>query len=221
MTDIVRSHGHVGYAHDSIRLLLRKRGISHFHNRGEEPDRQDHREYRTSWQYSDGLGRARLTKTEAELEPGFVASGWTICPQGEAPRTRYDSFTSSTEAFEPPPSNTPVTVSYLDVLGRPTEVYPPATVEHGITHTLTQYFPFETWVFDERDTKENTNLYPAVTKVDGQGRVREIIKHNDLDGSLNATALTWTVDYNTLGSIVGLPIQREIREDTDTITCSG
>jgi YD repeat-containing protein len=62
-------------------------------------------------------------------------------------------------------------------------------------------------VYDERDTydgrvfKEKTWLYPASTLVDGLGRVRQIVKHNDIEGEFKK--LTWNVEYDTAGNITG------------------
>ncbi len=39
------------------------------------------------------------------------------------------------------------------------------------SYVATTYLPFETRVYDELDTTEENWLYPAITKVDGQGRV--------------------------------------------------
>ncbi|MCP4607077.1 MAG: RHS repeat protein, partial [Proteobacteria bacterium] len=158
-------------------------------------------EYRTAWQFSDGLGRGRLTKTEAEAEHGYIGSGWSrLSPRGSATHV-YDSFASTFNGLEAAPSKAPVTKSYMDALGRAVDVYPPATEDYGLTHTHTKYKTFETWVYDERDIVEGTWLYPAVTKVDGLGRVREILKHNDVGGKF--TKLTWNVEYNPMGSITG------------------
>ena len=156
---------------------------------------------RTSYLYTDGLGRARLAKAEAEQPHGYIGTGWQrLSPRGSATHV-WDSFFSSHAGLEAAPGFAPVTVIYYDALGRAEQVFPPATGD-GPTYTLTEYFPFETRVYDERDTSEGTWLYPAISRVDGQGRVREIAKYNDYDGAFRE--FRWTVSYDALGAIVGI-----------------
>jgi RHS repeat-associated protein len=158
----------------------------------------------TSYSYSDGQGRTRLVKTQAEKElGGWIGSGWSrLSPRGGATQV-YDSFTSSFPGFEPAPTFAPFTKSTFDGQGRAMEVTPPAT-EHVATYTKTQYLPFETRVYDERDSMETPEKrwnYPANTIVDGLGRVRQIVKHNDIDGVFKK--LVWNVEYDTAGNIIG------------------
>jgi RHS repeat-associated protein len=157
--------------------------------------------YRTGWSFSDGLGRARLSKVEAEAPHGFVGSGWAQMSRRGQPTHAYDSFASATPDFEPAPPSTAATVQSYDLLGRALETYPPQ-VGPEATYTKTVYLPWETRVFDERDTSEGTWLYPAVTRVDGQGRVVDILKHNDYDGLF--TELHWQVAYDGRGSITSI-----------------
>ena len=154
--------------------------------------------YATSYVYADGLGRKRLTKAEAEAPHFFVASGWQdLSPRGAATHT-YQSFSSADAGFEQPPDSTPVTVDYFDALDRKVKSFPPDS-GYGATYSSTIYLPFETFVYDERDTFEQTWRYPAITRVDGQGRTREITKYND--GPTDRITLTWEVGYDPTGNI--------------------
>jgi RHS repeat-associated protein len=157
--------------------------------------------YRKSWTYTDGLGRKRLVKVKAEEPYKYIASGWTDFSSQGTVTHAYKNFSSSTSLFEGVPSFTFYTESYFDLAGRAVKIFPPQT---GLvsTYTITQYLPFETRVYDERDTSEGTWLYPATTLTDGLGRVRQIIKHNDVDGAF--ATLTWDVGYDTVGNITSI-----------------
>ncbi len=150
------------------------------------------------WLYADGWGRQRLVKAQAEAPFGLVASGFTELSARGGEVATYRPFASAVVGFEAPPTNTPVTRTELDVLGRPVRVFPPAT-EEGLTHTFTQYLPFEIRVYDERDTSEGIYSYPAVSRVDGLGRPVEVVKHNDYDDVF--TELVWRAGYNAAGEI--------------------
>jgi RHS repeat-associated protein len=157
--------------------------------------------YRTSYHHSDALGRARMTKTPNDAGDGYVASGLVVFGSGEKETLKYAEFASSTADIEPPPPSTPVTITFFDALGRDTRVVPPGTG----TYLMTRYLPFETHVFDEEDTTEASWLYPAITRFDGAGRVRETIKYNDLrpasGGDRARTELRWTFGYDALGNL--------------------
>jgi RHS repeat-associated protein len=86
------------------------------------------------------------------------------------------------------------------------------------SYTATTYLPFETRVYDELDTTEENWLYPAITKVDGQGRVVEILKHNDYEGQF--TQLKWAVSYDPLGNITSIldPKANQHRYEYDTLS---
>lgn len=155
-------------------------------------------ETRSSWMYTDGAGQTRQTKAEAEDDLRYIASGWQVLSSQGKPIFVYDAFPTKRLGLEPAPQGVPYTESFYDAVGRATKLYPTPT-DYGRTYTLTQYLPLETRVYDERDTFEGTWSYPAITKVDGLGRVTDIIKYNDVDG--RRTQLKWTVGYDTAGNI--------------------
>jgi RHS repeat-associated protein len=160
--------------------------------------------YRNVWHYSDGLGRERLKKIPGATPGTYIATGWAeLSPIGEQAYD-YEEYASTQLGLEPPPTGTPVIESTYDALGRMIMVYPPATGGPR-TYSKTEYLPSETRVFDEEDTSEQTWLYPAITRTDGLGRVREIVKYNDYRASAGASAeraeLKWVFQYNESGSV--------------------
>ena len=157
--------------------------------------------YQSSVEFIDGLGRTRLIKGQAE-DGKILAGGWqTFTPQGKT-KASYDSFVAfkALYEFESAPGNAPVTRSTYDILGRPLSVTPPAVGGTTLPTRMLYPRPWETRSFDERDAQEQNESYPAISQVDGLGRVSRIIKYNDLgDGS--PTPLVWGIGYDTLGNI--------------------
>ena len=164
--------------------------------------------YHKTWSYTDGLGRPRLTVTQAEAPHGYVASGWQEYSSRGAAVRSFEPFAMTTASFAAPPVSTPVTLAKLDALSRPMEVHPPQV--GAATYSRTLYLPFETHVFDEGDSLEaegdNPWCFPAVSRVDGQGRVVGITKHNDsVAGTCSGRlVLPWQVSYDALGNIAGI-----------------
>jgi RHS repeat-associated protein len=157
--------------------------------------------YHSAWTYSDGAGRARQTKETAEAPHGFVASSWTHLSARGKPVLVYDSFSSPLHRFEEPPTGVPVTVTYLDALGRAVEIEKPATDRlPGGGRVITQYFPFETRAYTEKESTLRQMQNPEITRVDGLGRIREVEKYNDMWGEQQR--LRWRIGYNTRGDIV-------------------
>jgi RHS repeat-associated protein len=155
--------------------------------------------YKSSWIYSDGFGETRLTKTEAEQPFSYIGSGWKDYTKRNSVNRAYDPFSSWSEQFEKPGRTTPYTESKYDILGRVVELFPPSTAAYGRTSIITKYLPFETRVYDEQDTFYKDWSYPAITRIDGAGRVREIIKHKSYNGG--PIPLRWRADYNPAGSL--------------------
>lgn len=158
--------------------------------------------YTSEHTYSDGLGRTRLTKRAAEAAFGYVGSGWVrYSSRGEVSHS-YDSFASSALGVEAPPPSTAVTTTYRDAQSRTVATELPATATLPAHMTETRYQPFEVLEFNERDTSTQTFLYPAVSRFDGQGRLRETEKYNDVGGT--RTRLLWRIGYDALDRITSL-----------------
>jgi RHS repeat-associated protein len=161
--------------------------------------------YRNVWHYSDGLGRARLAKVAGAAPGTYIATGWIEYSPSGAEANHFEEYATTSLGLEPPPATTPRTESTYDALGRIIDVFPTATGGGGRTFFRTRYLPFETHVFDEEDTSEGTWLYPSITRTDGQGRIRDIVKYNDYatapGGSRLRTELKWSFRYNDSGSV--------------------
>ncbi|MGE5788047.1 MAG: toxin TcdB middle/N-terminal domain-containing protein, partial [Myxococcales bacterium] len=160
------------------------------------------RQYRTSYTYTDGLGRTRLTKQEAESRLGYVASGWTRLSPGASTTHACQAFATNVLGYELPPDATPCTRNYYDEQGRSVVVVLPAVVGQPQARTSTQYLPYETRAYSERDNAEGTLNFPAITRIDGQGRVREIEKTNQV-GQTKQTML-WQASYYASGELASL-----------------
>lgn len=155
--------------------------------------------YRTSYDFSDALGRPRLHKERAGQ--GFVASGFkTFTSNGES-KQDYQPFASSNNAFEAPPIGVPRTETLRDAIGRVLEEQLPVTDQQGASVVVRQYLPFETRVFDERDSTEGTLTFPVSTRFDGMRRVREVERKNQV--GVNLTTLKWKFNYDARGLVRG------------------
>ena len=153
--------------------------------------------YRDVYDFTDGLGRSRLHKVQAEQ--GYVASGFqTLSSHGEATRS-FKEFRSSNAGFEPAPPTVPHTEVYRDALGRVLREQLPVTPQQGVSFVQRQYLPFETRRFDERDSTEGSFTYPTITRFDGLRRIREVEKKNQQGA--NVVTLKWALTYDARGSI--------------------
>jgi RHS repeat-associated protein len=164
------------------------------------------RAYRSKYSYSDGLGRTRLTKASGDAAGTYIASGWVEYGARGGEARRYKELGATGPELEAPPAGAAFTESSYDALARPVKVYPPQTGA-ARTYSLTRRYPLETQVFDEEDTAEGTWGYPAITRVDGLGRVAEIVKYNDYRSSQGTTRaraeLRWAFAYDPLGNVTG------------------
>lgn len=156
--------------------------------------------YHTTLTYSDGLGRLRQQKDQAEAPIGWVGSGWVEHSSRGAPAMIYDSFASGSDAFERPPAATSVAVNYRDSRGRVVRALEPATSDlPGGGETVTQFFPFETRSYNERESTEGDFSNPEITRQDGLGRTVEVEKYNQTtDGQQR---LRWRMKYDVRDQI--------------------
>jgi|GEM_PF-3298505 len=169
-----------------------------------------------SWSFTDGLGKTRLSIQQAEDPHRLVASGWKdYTSLGQDARV-YRGYTVTSPTLQQPPSGTPSTRTYYDLMGRPIKVYPPK-VEDGASKASgafieQRYYPFETHVFNEKDVAEGNYKYPEISRTDGLGRVVEVIKHNDIDGKF--TELSWKFNYDAFGKILGFsdPLGKDVNK---------
>ncbi len=157
--------------------------------------------YHTTLAYTDGAGRARQQKQQAEAPLGWVASGWSVLSARGEPVVAFDNFASSSEKFELPSATTPRSTSYRDPRGRVVRGSLPATEDlPDGGEIVTQFFPFETRSYNERESTEGDFSNPEITRFDGLGRVVEVEKYNDTtDGKQR---LRWRVQYDARGDIV-------------------
>jgi RHS repeat-associated protein len=154
--------------------------------------------YRTTIEYRDGLGRPRLAKLAAE-NGTFVGSGYRILSRsGQAIQT-YSPFFSTNDQFEAPPAGTPYATTDYDAVGRRTLERGPATADVSFTVRATEYRPFETREYSERDSSEGTFSYPTISRVDGLGRKVEVEKSNQ--SSTGTTISRWTLGYDERGNL--------------------
>lgn len=162
---------------------------------------EDSGRYHSSWSYSDGMGRVRQEKSAAEDPYGFIASGWFNYSRRGSPTARFESFVTRSLGLEEPPSGTPVARFQADGLGRVTRSERPPTADlPGGSWALTEYYPFETRAYSERESTLGELKHPTITRVDGQGRVVEMNKLN-VQGA-EEQQLTWKVGYDGRGSII-------------------
>jgi RHS repeat-associated protein len=159
--------------------------------------------------YIDGAGRTRQTKTHAEAAlGGYVASAWSdLNAQGRAART-FETFGTSSPDIELPAATLGFDDSTYDALGRMVlRSIVPREAGGARTTVLTRILPSETQVFDERDVAEGTWVYPAISRTDGLGRVRETVKYNDVaavpGGAKTKTELRWTFRYDARDHLQG------------------
>jgi RHS repeat-associated protein len=164
------------------------------------------RRYQSVWQYMDAGGQKRLTKAQNDRGDGYIASGFASKSAAGNEVVRYKDFASAALGIEPAPAGTPVEEIFHDAVGRVVRIVPVSTGGRS-TFTTTTYLPMEVRAFDEQDTAEGTWLYPAITRVDGLGRVRQTVRYNDYrasDGTARVrTELAWTYMYDPLGNVVG------------------
>lgn len=156
----------------------------------------------TSYQYSDGTGRQRLVKTQAEAPLHWVGSDWTVLSARGKPSVVYEKFASDYPGFEAPPESVVGASTYRDPLSRPVSLHAPPTVDLPATRTLTQYLPLETRAYSERDVLEGTLRYPTITQHDGRGRPVRVLKRNRMDGA--DQELEWEIRYAPTGEIVAI-----------------
>jgi RHS repeat-associated protein len=161
--------------------------------------------YRTHITYSDGLGRPRLSKTQAEQ--GFVGSDWHVLSSRGAVARASLPFPSVTDAFEAAPPGTAEWLHYSDAVARPLKDYLPVTPEQGVSFVSHKYQPFESFAYDEKDATEGTYSHPEITQVDGLGRVRQVERTN-LVGA-QAIKLQWTFGYDVRGQLTSLKDPRQ------------
>lgn len=155
--------------------------------------------YRESRVFTDGFGRERLKKTTAESPHGFIGTGWSVLSSRGSPIRTFVAFASESGEFTVPATSVSAQEFHYDALGRVVRVDNPATAQMGQTSVVTQYRPFETSVFGERDQAEKTVNFPKQTIVDGQGRTRFVLLKNQ-----NAQAtqtLQWAIGYDAIGNI--------------------
>lgn len=157
--------------------------------------------YHTTLAYTDGTGKLRQQKDQAEAPLGWVASGWTVFSARGEPVVEFDNFSSSSSELELPPAATPRATSYRDARGRVVRgTVPPTEDLPDGGETVTQFFPFETRSYNERESTDGDFANPEITRFDGLGRVVEVEKYNDTtDGQQR---LRWRVQYDARGEIV-------------------
>lgn len=158
--------------------------------------------YRRSFTYADGAGVVRQTKVEAESGSGYIVEGWVDKTSRGAAARKYQVFQSDFAGLELPPSTVPSFEGYFDALGRPTHMYSPATENIPRTYVHTMYLPMETRVYGEKDTTEGHWRHPVISRMDGQGRVREVEKTYTQGEDLRR--LVWRHDFDAAGRITSI-----------------
>lgn len=156
--------------------------------------------YRRTYAYSDGAGVARQSKTEAD--DGYIVEGWVDKTARGAVARKFQRFASDYPGLEEPSRDVPFVEGFYDAMGRQTHQYSPATEDLPRTYVQTDYLPLETRVYNEEETNEGRWLHPVISRLDGQGRVREVEKTNSRDGVLQR--LVWRHDYDAAGRLVSI-----------------
>ncbi len=162
--------------------------------------RVDKSSIQTSYFYSDGLGRGRLSKTEAEGSlGGYVGSGFVSLTKRGVPVRMFAPFQSTHPGFETPPETTLKSELYYDAVSRMVAARAPATVDLPAAQTAIEYLPFEMRAYSEREVALGHRQYPSITHSDGLGRPRVIQKAN-VAGTVDQL-LRWEIDYAPSGEI--------------------
>lgn len=158
--------------------------------------------YHPAWTYSDGAGRVRQKKEVAEGASAYLASGWVDYSARQGVVTMFDPFPSATLGVEAPPASAVKNRIVLDAMGRPIRAERPPTADlpRG-SYSLTEYYPFETRAYTEKESTLGDLRHPVTTQTDGLGRI--VVAHKLNRQGATEQNLAWRVSYDARGSIVG------------------
>jgi RHS repeat-associated protein len=153
--------------------------------------------YQRSLQFTDGLGRVRLTRGDAELPYGTLNSGWMTYSARGGVVEEHEPYPGPEQGFYAPPAGTPNTRQVFDVMGRMVRSYWPGEN----TYQESQYLPLERRGYDEQNTSEQ-RLYPQVVHFNGQQEAVAREVYNQVDGRLDV--MRWNAEYDALGRVTAL-----------------
>ncbi len=186
--------------------------------------------YAQSFSFSDGSGKVRLTKSEADAPGAYVGAGWTRYARNGKEGEVYHAFFSDHAGFEAAPHGKERQRASYDGLGRELGRFEHTTeaireqygVAPGFAQTsLLEYAPFAFRAYSERELLERarsprqTETYPRMTEIDGQGRAVRVSRAN-LNGSTREES-SWSFGYDPRGLIIRVqdgPDERRYRHDS-------
>jgi RHS repeat-associated protein len=164
--------------------------------------------------FSDGLGRAIMTRSEGETPGQIVVKDMVIYNARNKPWKEYLAyFETGTLDFSEPVLNTQFIEHFYDAMGREVRLNQPAGPE-GIVHCATTYQPLSTTIRDEEQTRAGSihfgcgkrYIEDGLQDKDGRGRLREvyeIVKLSDIGESLeNPVEWKTTYSYDLLGNLI-------------------
>ncbi|MBI2896563.1 MAG: VCBS repeat-containing protein [Deltaproteobacteria bacterium] len=154
--------------------------------------------------FVDGLGRARMTLSEADPARGdggaWVRSGLvSFDAKGAASRAYLADFRDSADFSLAAPLNGYASTRY-DAFGRLTRSVAP----DRLAATETLYHALSQDVFDPNDLDPTSGHYgtPATSVSDGQGRLVSTIERNRVDGLLREYVASYS--YDPLGNLLAI-----------------
>ena len=155
--------------------------------------------YFREWKYSDGWGNVRMAVSENETNTGYIVSEYAKLGARGKKTHKYNPYESDSFTFSAPSSdNKDFTAFYFDAKGRVQEQYKSQLTDKPI-HDVIQFYPLETHIYSERDVDEDVWDFPAIVRLDGQGRKKEIVRFNGEPGAVEPMA--YTFGYDPYGNI--------------------